>query len=370
MDVLVELGPFRYPIAFAVALALSLYLTPIIRRGAIQYGVVDVPDGRLKRHERPIAYLGGIAIYLAFLFALAFTYDFEKGVLGLLLAGSIVVMLGLFDDLKVLSPVLKLAGQAVAALVLVKSGIYIQLSFIPEPLAIALTVLWLVGMTNAINLIDVSDGLAAGVASVAGMFLYVVALVNGNDVIAMLTLCLVGATLGFLAYNRPPATIYLGDTGSMFLGFMLGALAMRGHYTMEHRLGAVAPALLLGVPIFDTLYVMAVRARRGIPLMRGSPDHFAVRLRNNGFRAGTIAVLAYVASSLLGVASLALMYVRVELAAGLLGAVIAAALATTFALWRIGRSPEDRPGSRPRLKAGHADPAPRTDDRPGVARLD
>lgn len=346
MDLTLDLGAFRYLAAFVGALGLSLYLTPIIRRGALEYGVVDAPDGQLKQHKKPVAYLGGIAIYLAFLFALAFTYDFDESVLGLLLAASIVVMLGLFDDLKVLSPGLKLAGQTVAALVLIKAGIYIQLAFIPAPAAVALTLLWLVGMTNAINLIDVSDGLAAGTASIAGMFLYVVALLNGNDTIAMLTLCLVGATLGFLAYNRPPASIYLGDTGSMFLGFMLGALAMRGHYTMHHRWAAVAPIIILGVPIFDTFYIMGVRAMRGLPLMQGSPDHFAVRLRNNGVAAGTIAVLAYVAGALLGGAALAIVFSSASMATMWFVVVITAATATVVFLWRLGRNPSERPGAQ------------------------
>ena len=342
MDLTIELGNLRYPVAFLGAFAISLYLTPIIRKGALEYGVVDAPDGRLKAHKAPVAYLGGVAIYLAFLFALAFTYEFERSVLGLLFASSIIVMLGLFDDLKVLSPVLKLAGQAIAALVLIKSGVYIQLSFLPEPAAIALTFIWLVGMTNAINLIDVSDGLAAGTASVAGAFLYIIALANGNETIAMLTLCLVGATLGFLAYNRPPATIYLGDTGSMFLGFMLGALAMRGHYTMNHRLAAIAPIVILGVPIFDTFYVMGVRAVRGIPLMRGSPDHFAVRLRNHGVSAGPIAVIAYGAGTLLGLAALAMVGSEVNVAATILTGVAAGAASSVLLLWRMGRYPRER----------------------------
>ncbi len=339
MNLSIDLGPFRYPAAFILAFILSLYFTPVIRKGAIAYGVVDAPDGKLKKHRKPVAYLGGIAIYLSFLFALAFTYSFQQDVLGLLLAASIVVMLGLFDDLKVLTPGAKLVGQIVASLVLVKSGIMIQLAFLPEWAALALTILWLVGMTNAINLIDVSDGLAAGVASVAGVFLYVVALWNGNTTIAMLTLSLVGAALGFLAFNRPPASIYLGDTGSMFLGFMLGALAMKGHYTGENRLAAVAPAIILGVPIFDTFYVMGVRAYRGLPLMQGSPDHFAVRMRNNGFRTGVIAVTGYVAAAVLGTCALLMCRVELEVAGGILGGLALASGLVVIGLWKLGRGP-------------------------------
>lgn len=276
------------------------------------------------------------------MFALALAYEFTLNVLGLLLGGSIIVMLGLFDDLKVLSPQVKLLGQVVAALVLIKADIMIRLTFLPDGLRVALTLLWLVGMSNAINLIDVSDGLAAGVGSIAGMFLYAIAIFNGAENVAMLTLALVGSTLGFLAFNRPPARIYLGDTGSMFLGFMLGALAMTGHYTFNHRVAAVAPLVILGVPLFDTCYVIGVRVVRGIPVMHGSPDHFAVRLRNNGMRAGLIAVITYAASVFLGASALALCYVPETIAYAILGTLAALSGTAVWGLHRLGRGAEFR----------------------------
>jgi UDP-GlcNAc:undecaprenyl-phosphate/decaprenyl-phosphate GlcNAc-1-phosphate transferase len=350
MDLTPDLGALRYPVTFLVALALSLYFTPIIRRGAIKYGVVDAPDGKLKQHGEPVAYLGGVSIYLSFLFALAFTYDFNPEVIGLLLGSSIVVMLGLFDDLKVLTPLVKLAGQIVAALVLVKAGIMTKLDFLPPALNVLLTVVWLVGITNAINLIDVSDGLAAGVASIAGMFFYVISVWNNdnpdNNTPAVMMLALVGATLGFLAYNRPPAKIFLGDAGSLLLGFLLGAVAMTGRYTVRHPLAAIAPVAILGVPIFDTLFVMGARLARGLPLMHGSPDHFAVRMRNHGVRAGIIALIAYIGGALLGGAALAICRFDLEVAIVL---VVMLALATggvVLRLWRIGRSPAERAAPR------------------------
>ncbi len=343
MDLNFELGDFRYVAAFVTALSVGLYFTPVIRAGAIRYGVVDNPDGQLKAHKRPVAYLGGVAVYLSFLFAVALTYEFTAEVLGLMLAASIIVMLGLFDDLKVLSPGAKLVGQVIAVLVLVKAGIMIRLTFIPEWLAVMLTVFWLVGLTNALNLIDVSDGLAGGVASIAGIFLYVVSIWNGHTTIAMLTLALVGSTCAFLAFNRPPATIYLGDTGSMFLGFMLGALAMSGHYTFHHRTAALAPVVMLGVPIFDTLYVMGVRAIRGIPLMQGSPDHFAVRLRRNGWSAPAIATLSYSVAALLGALALTLCVVAETTAMAILAALAGATLLVVLGLWRLGRGPTRPP---------------------------
>lgn len=340
MDLTLDLGPMRFPTAFIAALLLSLYFTPLIRRGAIKYEVLDRPDDKLKTHKEATPYLGGIAVFLSFLFSLAFTYDFTSPILGILLSASIVVMLGLFDDLKVLTPSVKLAGQIIAALVCVKAGVMVKLTFLPDWAAVAFTVFWLVGTTNAFNLIDVSDGLASGVAAIAGTFFYVVALWNGDTAIAMMTLALVGSALGFLAYNRAPARIYLGDAGSMFLGFMLGALAMNGHYTFRHPIAAFAPIIILGVPIFDTLFVMGARAVRRIPLMRGSPDHYAVRLRNHGYRPAVIALISYIAAGLLGAAALIMCVVSWQGASIIAGAVALLAVGVVLRLRQLGRGPE------------------------------
>ncbi len=352
MDLILDLGMLTFPAAFVVAILLSLYLTPMVRQGALRYGVVDKPDGKLKQHKKPIPYLGGIAIYLAFLFSVALTYTFTSEVLGLLLGASVIVMIGLFDDLKVLSPSAKLLGQLVAAFVLIKAGIMIRLGFLPGWLALALTVLWLVGMTNAINLIDVSDGLAVGVAAIAGVFLAVVSLWNQHTTIAILNIALVGSALGFWVHNRPPASIYLGDTGSMFLGFMLGALAMSGHYTFNHRLAAVAPTIILGVPLFDTLFVMGARAARNLPLTQGSPDHYAVRLRNHGLKANAIALLSYALGGILGGVGLAVCFVALETAVGLIGVTLAVAVGFVVVLWRMGRSSSEPRGSVARRMQG------------------
>lgn len=334
------------PITAAAACALSLYFTPMIRRGALKYGVVDAPDGRLKVHREPVAYLGGVAVFLSFLFALAFTYDFTPNVLAILLAASIVVMLGLFDDLKVLSPGAKIAGQLVACAVLVKADITISLSFLPTWAAVGLTVVWLVGTTNAINLIDVSDGLATGVSAVAATCLFTVAAWNGSADLGMMSAALVGSSLGFLAYNRPPASIYLGDTGSMFLGFMLGALAMTNHYTFHHDWGALAPVLVLGVPVFDTAFVMAVRWARGIPVMQGSPDHFAVRLRRHGMNRWAIAGIGWTAGGLLGAAGLTMCLVPPETAGIILTGVLGLTGGWVLVLVRMGRGPDPASGGQ------------------------
>ena len=269
-----------YGATFVVAAILATLITPRMREAAIRFGIVDRPDGRLKNHREPVPYLGGLAIYLAFLLALALTVRFDERVLGVLLAGSIVVILGLIDDLGQLGPWTKLGGQLVAIFVLIKADIYIQLTFLPPTVAMMLSVIWLLAVTNAFNLIDIMDGLSAGTACLAAVVLLVVADLNGGVTAATVLAALGGACLGFLRYNFAPARIYMGDTGSMFLGLLLGALAMENAYTRRSPIGALAPALVLGLPLFDMVFVMYIRRLRGLPVMLGSPDHIALRLRN------------------------------------------------------------------------------------------
>jgi UDP-N-acetylmuramyl pentapeptide phosphotransferase/UDP-N-acetylglucosamine-1-phosphate transferase len=190
---------------FALSLAFALYLTPFIRRGALAFGVLDRPDGVLKRPAAPVPYLGGIAAYLAFLLTLSIVFSFSKELLGLLLGGTMLAMLGLFDDLRVIAPRLKLAGQLIATWVMLRCDIAIQVVALPPSVTIPLTILWLVGITNAINILDVSDGLATGVAAIAALAFFVIAVVDGDLAMAVTTLALVGALVGFLRYNQPPA---------------------------------------------------------------------------------------------------------------------------------------------------------------------
>ena len=321
-----------YLITFAVAAILARVLTPRLRDAALRFGIVDRPDGRLKIHDEPIPYLGGLAIYLAFLLSLALTFDFSDEVLGLLLAGSIVVILGLLDDLGQLGPWTKLGGQLVAILVLIKSGIYIKLVFLPLPAAIALSVLWLLAVTNAFNLIDIMDGLSAGTAMIAAVTLLVIAELGGGSTAATLLAALAGSCLGFLRYNLHPARIYMGDTGSMFLGLLLGALAMDNAYTEFNRVAALVPALILGVPLFDMLFVMYVRRRRGLPIMLGSPDHVALRLRKRRLITQQTVLVSYGATAVLGAAGVVMTQLTT------FGASIVLALGSALWLRRIDMS--------------------------------
>lgn len=316
-----------YGLSLLLSFSLALYGTPLAMKAATRFGIVDRPDGNLKVHTDPVPYLGGLAIYLAFLLSLAFTFEFSQELLGVLLGGTIIVLLGLIDDFGVLTPEVKFIGQFIAAFVLIKSGTMIYLAFIPLWLRVFLTLIWVVGVTNAFNIIDVMDGLSAGVGAVAAVTLSVVALVNGKVMVAIVAISLAGALIGFLRYNFNPARIYMGDTGSMFLGFTLAALSIGntvGSYTKTNFFGFIAPVLILGVPIFDMLLVMYFRSRRGQSMFHGSNDHYAIRLKKAGWSVRKIVVASYFVSVMLSAWALVLINVSympvVYVCAGLLAA--------------------------------------------------
>ena len=300
----------RLSLGFVLAYLLALAGVPVARRLALEFGIVDAPDGNLKRPREPVPYLGGLAVFLAFLLALAMVIEFDREVLGLLLAATIASSLGLIDDFGVLTPGAKVLGQTVAVFVLLKAGISVHLVAIPWWLRLLLTVLWLVGMSNAFNLVDIMDGLAAGLGIISGTFLLAVAVIGGRWVVAAFTVVLIGALLGFLRFNFPPASIYLGDCGSLFLGLTLGALAMVMDYTRTNPLGFLAPVFILALPIVDTAYVTVLRLKAGRKIYHGSPDHFPLRLRRRLGGSTVRTVLAiYAAAVVLGGVGLALLFV-------------------------------------------------------------
>jgi UDP-GlcNAc:undecaprenyl-phosphate/decaprenyl-phosphate GlcNAc-1-phosphate transferase len=321
---------YLYPLTFILAFVVAWYGVPIARQAALKYGIVDAPDGRLKLQKEPVPYFGGLAIYLAFLMSVAFTFEFRQDVLGIILGGTIVVMLGLIDDFGVLTPWTKLAGQLLAVFVLIKSGIRIEIAALPEWLDLTLTVFWMVGLINAFNLLDIMDGLSAGVGAVSASCLLVVALLQGDQTIAVMLVALIGSLLGFLKYNWHPARIYMGDMGAMFIGLLLGAMTMIERYPSDHPLSLLTPVFILGIPIFDTLFVMYVRYRRGLPIFWGSPDHIAIRLRHWGMSVPQIVMTSYVATAVVGMIGLLMLSVSQEvgwmLCAGTVGTLVLATL--------------------------------------------
>jgi len=339
---------------FLLGLLIALYGVPIARQAALKYGIVDAPDGQLKHQKEPVPYFGGLAIYLAFLISLAFTFEFRHDVLGIILGGTIVVMLGLIDDFGVLTPWTKLIGQLLAVFVLIKSGIRIEIAAFPDWVDLLLTVFWMVGLINAFNLLDIMDGLSAGVGAVSATALLVAALLQGDQTIAFMLAALIGSLLGFLKYNWQPARIYMGDTGAMFIGLLLGAMAMIGKYPSDHPLSLLTPVFILGIPIYDTLFVMWIRYQRGLPIFWGSPDHIAIRLRHWGMPVPRIVLVSYLWTAMIGGIGLLLMVVGQDMAWALCLGTVGVLLASTFILKRIDVRKSMRSVVAPNVEEGAA----------------
>ncbi|MFA4906616.1 MAG: MraY family glycosyltransferase [Candidatus Margulisiibacteriota bacterium] len=262
---------------FLIALILTILLTPMVRSFAPEIGAMDKPSSR-KVHNLNIPRIGGIAIYLSFLVAVLFGLLLLGGIrgsvinprpiLGILLGGSIVMLTGFLDDIYRLKPQIKFAAQLLGAATAIYFGV--EINFVTNPfnglvplgwIAVPLTLLWLVGMTNAINLIDGLDGLASGVTAISAGTLFFVALRTHQLGAALLMLALAGAALGFLRYNFFPASVFLGDSGSYFLGFILAAASIIGVFKTTLVVALIIPLLILGVPIFDTIFAIGRRLR-------------------------------------------------------------------------------------------------------------
>jgi UDP-GlcNAc:undecaprenyl-phosphate GlcNAc-1-phosphate transferase len=325
-----------YVAGFILSFVFALCWTPMMRKAALQLGIVDRPDGNLKQHKDTVAYLGGIAVFAAFLMTVGVITDFKDGAtLGLLLSGSIALLVGLIDDFGVLTPPQKLLGQTLAALVLIKSGTFIKLDFLEWYVAYPLTILWILTVTNAFNIIDIMDGLASGVAAVAAFSIAAANHMAGRDSQALLAVVLAGSVIGFLRHNFHPARIFLGDAGSMFVGFMLAALSLNAGFTRVNDLAVVSPVFILGIPLFDLLLVMFIRWQRGIPMTKGSPDHFALRLRRCNLSVRETAITTYIVGALLGGAALLMSNIRLEWAVATMGGTMSLACLSAYLLMKV-----------------------------------
>ncbi len=324
-----------YMLIFASALALAIGGTPIARKLAPRLGVMDQPSAR-KIHTRPMPRLGGVAIYLAFILALLIFEDrhYISQLVGILTGATLISFCGIWDDRWGLRPLLKLGvGQPLAALILIASGV--RVSFLHQPLLnILVTVFWVVGITSALNLLDNMDGLSAGVATVASAFFLLLAAMNGQYLVGSLAAALLGACLGFLFYNFNPASIFMGDTGSMFIGFILAAVGIKLRF--PGRMDVVTwmiPVVILGVPIFDTTLVVVSRLRRGLnPITHPGKDHLSHRLVAMGMTQREAVMAIYLICGGLGLVALFLTQASV-----VEGYAVAAVLALLglFGLWKL-----------------------------------
>ncbi len=260
------------------ALALGLGLTTIIQRLARRFGIVAAPR-KDRWHEKPTALLGGVAIYAAFVICYLAAGPRVPGAVAIVAAASLLFVTGLIDDLIQIKPYTKLIVQLIAAAIAVYFGVRLRWTNY-QALNDFITIFWLVGITNAINLLDNMDGLAGGIALITCSFLAVTFLLNGQFEAAALPVALGSAVLGFLVFNFHPASIFMGDCGSMFLGFLLGGTALLSDYGGSRNLGAIllTPVLILMIPIFDTCVVTLTRKLSGRPISQGGKDHTSHRL--------------------------------------------------------------------------------------------
>ncbi len=287
---------------FLAALTLAVGATPVAQRIATRTGIVDQPGAR-KIHRSPIPLLGGAAIYAAFILALLLFGDrfYVSQVVGICLGATLVSFLGIWDDRNGLRPAIKLGGQILAALILVVSGVQVQL--FPNVWAnVALTLFWVVGITNALNLLDNMDGLSGGASAIAAAFFLLLAAMSHQYLVGSLAAALLGACLGFLRYNFNPARIFMGDAGSLFLGFMLASLGIKLRFPSNIPLVTwMIPVLVLGLPIFDTTLVTISRLRRGVSIFQGGKDHISHRLVAQGWTQREAVLLLYLVCGGLGV---------------------------------------------------------------------
>ncbi|MEL7564783.1 MAG: MraY family glycosyltransferase [Dehalobacterium sp.] len=290
-----------------VAFLASYLLTPVMMKIALLVGAVDKPNER-KVHKGTVTRIGGVAIFGGFMIGALLMQELNFQAWGLILSGTMIMILGLVDDIKGISPKIKLLGQIIAALVLVYFGVQVQ--FITNPftgdviflkyLSIPVTVFWVTGMSNAVNLIDGLDGLAAGVSAIAAVTLAVVAWTQGMFETVYLALFLAAAALGFLRYNFHPAKLFMGDCGSLYLGFTLGVLAVMGLSKGATIISLFIPVIILGIPILDTFFAIIRRFTNKKPIFQADKGHLHHRLLEMGLSHKQTVLVIYAITLLLG----------------------------------------------------------------------
>lgn len=325
-----------YVLIFFASLLFAMGGTPLVRLLAIRAGVVDQPAAR-KLHTSPIPLLGGVAIYASVCAALLLFSEerYVSQFVSILLGATWVSSFGLWDDRFGLGAGIKMLAQFGGAIILIMSGITVSLS-VPMPVNYALTILWVIGITNAMNLLDNMDGLSSGVGAVASAFFLLLAVLSGQYLVGSMAAAILGACLGFLIYNFNPASIFMGDTGSLFLGFLLAALGIKLRFPANLTwVTWMIPLLVLIVPLFDTTLVFVSRLRRGKnPLTTPGKDHVSHRLAKYGFSRREAVLLLYLAGCVGG--GLAI-FVSVADAVSAYSVAVAVALASLALLIRFER---------------------------------
>lgn len=306
-----------YVWAFIIALVITYAITPLIKKLAINIGAMDKPDAR-KVHHGAIPRLGGLAIYIGYMVSVIYSVDDLSAEMGLLVGSLVLVAVGIWDDVKQIGPKTKLTGQILAAAVVVAFGN--QVEFITNPwghvfylgiFSIPLTIFWIVGFTNIVNLIDGLDGLAAGISLISCMAIFTVLWQMGQVDLACIALALAGSACGFLRYNFNPAKIFMGDTGSMLLGYTMATISVMGAVKTAATISLVVPVIVLGLPILDTTFAIIRRKINGRPVFKPDKGHMHHRLLALGLSQKQAVLLMYAVTALLGYVAILLAKVNI-----------------------------------------------------------
>lgn len=305
--------------AFIVSFAFTFATTPLVRRFAFKIGAIDIPKDNRRMHKKPTPRIGGLAIIFGFTVATLCFAQPSRQLYGTLAGAAIIAVMGVIDDCKNLPAKLKFVIQIIAALVVVFAGdikidVFTNPNFLsdnpywvlPEWLSVTLTVIWIVFITNAVNFIDGLDGLAAGVSAIMSISLVFISIRVGEYSIAILGIALMGSCFGFLPFNFNPAKIFMGDTGSTFLGFMLATLSIQGVFKSYAVISFAVPLLILGLPLFDALFAMIRRILRGQSPMTADRGHLHHRLVDMGFSQEQTVFILYAISGVLGITAVLL----------------------------------------------------------------
>ena len=307
----------RIAAALGVALLISFIATPVVKALAQKMGAVDVPKDGRRMHDHPIPRMGGLAIFFGFLLSTLLFVPMSQSLRGMLLGGIIIVILGMLDDIYALPALPKLLVQIFAALVAVLHGNVIQVLSNPNIFssnpywtlgiwAIPVTVIWIVAITNAVNLIDGLDGLAVGVATISSLTMLVIAMLVSDGLVALMMAALAGGCIGFMPYNLIPAKIFMGDTGSTFLGFILATASIQGLFKFYTIVSFAVPFLMLGLPLFDTCFAILRRVAKGQNPMSPDRSHVHHRLIDVGFNQKQAVAILYIISAILGLSAVVL----------------------------------------------------------------
>lgn len=322
----------RLLFAFVVAFLISYASTPIVKLLAFRIGAVDIPKDNRRMHKKPIARLGGLAIFYGFIISILCFAEIDTELRGVLIGSLIIVVLGIFDDIYNLNALFKFVVQILAALIVVMHGVqidhfssfgigenpYIALGVFSIPI----TVLWIVGVTNAVNLIDGLDGLAAGVSTISTVSLFAISLITRDIGVAVVTAAVAGAGFGFLPYNIHPAKLFMGDTGSTFLGFILACISVIGLFKGYAVISMAVPFLILGLPIFDTAFAIIRRVSKGQSPMHPDRGHVHHRLIDLGFDQKQTVIILLITSGLLSLSAVVLLLCGADRAIVLILAVV------------------------------------------------